>query len=609
MGLHEVHSHHVLHRDLKTNNIFVSDDNTPKIGDFGISKVLEHTTNKASTAVGTPYYLSPEVCKGQRYSWKSDIWALGVILYELCTFNHPFEGNNLMCLVFQICANDIPKIPSEFHPDMASLVKNLLNKEADNRPTTEEIFRIPIVEKYMNNMRKRANRQINQQNTQIQQNTQPIQEEMNNILAPPPLRPLQQFSPNSTNNNNNNTATRRIFETSSDNPLSMKTTQIRRQQQQSNLPQRPQSQANSVRPFGTSQNFNKSTTLMKTQQQQQQQTRIIYPSSQQPQQQQQTVILHNIPSQSSSNTLNESKIPRYEDRPITAKGKYVFPEEEEVEHPIESKNDYPPTRATPIGVSPRDNRPITSKGSYPYEKKPSNSKLPIIKPVSTTTPPISKSPKTNNTANTGIDSQEEYYRLHPEERPLTGHGSYFPPKGMIYNNGYADDEYDDEDMEVIVEAELATSSTKLPVNATLVSPPKPVMKQPVKQPIKQAFKEPVKPIKRTEVVIEEKKDDDDFPSDFEDDFDAPEDVKATIDSAQDSRDTGAPPPSEEVRQVDRRVELQEDLGEILYQSMYDYFSKNDKVSIPDIQLKFGKAHIDKAQLIQMIVLKDKLKNQ
>jgi serine/threonine protein kinase len=66
-----------------------------KLGDFGISKVLESTHDFAKTSLGTPYYLSPEVCMGQNYDYKSDTWMLGCILYELCTLKRPFEGDSL----------------------------------------------------------------------------------------------------------------------------------------------------------------------------------------------------------------------------------------------------------------------------------------------------------------------------------------------------------------------------------------------------------------------------------------------------------------------------------------------------------------------------------
>ena len=80
----------ITHRDLKGSIIFLSNDHRVKIGDFGISKVAEQTVQASKSFVGTPYYLSPEMVEGKNYSAKADIWALGVILYQLCTLKLPF---------------------------------------------------------------------------------------------------------------------------------------------------------------------------------------------------------------------------------------------------------------------------------------------------------------------------------------------------------------------------------------------------------------------------------------------------------------------------------------------------------------------------------------
>lgn len=87
---------------MKTSNIFLTRSGTLKIGDFGISKVLENSIDSASTMVGTPFYMSPEVCENRSYTFKSDIWALGCIMYELCTLKKAFEANNLLGLVNKI---------------------------------------------------------------------------------------------------------------------------------------------------------------------------------------------------------------------------------------------------------------------------------------------------------------------------------------------------------------------------------------------------------------------------------------------------------------------------------------------------------------------------
>ena len=94
LGIHHLHSQNILHRDIKTLNIYLTKDNNIRIGDLGVAKMLESADTFLNSKVGTPYYLSPEECEDRPYNAKSDVWSLGCVLYELCTLQHPFKAAN-----------------------------------------------------------------------------------------------------------------------------------------------------------------------------------------------------------------------------------------------------------------------------------------------------------------------------------------------------------------------------------------------------------------------------------------------------------------------------------------------------------------------------------
>lgn len=70
------------------------------------------------TVVGTPYYMSPEVCESKPYTFKSDVWSLGCVLYELCTLEHPFHADNLLGLVYKIVQETPKPIPAHYSPEL-----------------------------------------------------------------------------------------------------------------------------------------------------------------------------------------------------------------------------------------------------------------------------------------------------------------------------------------------------------------------------------------------------------------------------------------------------------------------------------------------------------
>ena len=107
----------MLHRDLSTKNIFLSEGGDAVVGDLGLSKALDRSQGGAlaSTMCGTPYYLSPEMLGGQPYGKPADVWALGVVMYELLTLQRPFAAANIFALQKKVEEDLAPSPPSSRH--------------------------------------------------------------------------------------------------------------------------------------------------------------------------------------------------------------------------------------------------------------------------------------------------------------------------------------------------------------------------------------------------------------------------------------------------------------------------------------------------------------
>ena len=147
LALKHIHDKKILHRDLKSQNIFLTKNGLIKLGDFGIAKCLNFTMEKASTIVGTPYYLSPEIVQNQPYSFKSDIWSLGVLLYEMMCLKMPFEASSLPLLSLRISRGNYALPPTTFSSELRNLVKCLLNVESIKRPSINDILKSSFIQK------------------------------------------------------------------------------------------------------------------------------------------------------------------------------------------------------------------------------------------------------------------------------------------------------------------------------------------------------------------------------------------------------------------------------------------------------------------------------
>ena len=155
LALDHIHGMRVMHRDLKTQNIFLGRGGVIKLGDFGISRVLERTDDFATTVTGTPYYLSPEVCTNQPYTLKSDVWAFGCVAYEIATLRHAFAADSLLSLVYQIVNGTCPPIPKErYDARFARMVARTLERDHRRRPDIATVLQSDLMQEHLRRMQR-----------------------------------------------------------------------------------------------------------------------------------------------------------------------------------------------------------------------------------------------------------------------------------------------------------------------------------------------------------------------------------------------------------------------------------------------------------------------
>lgn len=155
LGIRYLHANKVIHRDIKSANILITEDKLMAargasvgrimLADFGVSKGLDNTGEKAMTLIGSPFYLSPEIVTGMPYDAKSDMWSIGVLAYELTTHTMPFKGNNLHAIALNIAKGVYQPIQAPYSGELKSLIYSLLSIDVARRPSAVEVLRLPHV--------------------------------------------------------------------------------------------------------------------------------------------------------------------------------------------------------------------------------------------------------------------------------------------------------------------------------------------------------------------------------------------------------------------------------------------------------------------------------